>query len=136
MVTLFDADIVANPGARRLLAIWFLAQLGMSAQGVIAPYMSIYVLKRPDLMGVMPALFIGPLICSVPLWIALAGKFGRKRVWLASMMGASLSYALLTLLPPDDFRVMGVLLGMAGFFTGCIGPTRQNIWSVTWPCRE
>ena len=122
-------DVVANPEARRLLAIWFLAQLGMSAQGVIAPYMSIYVLKRPDLIGAMPALFIGPLICSVPLWIALAGRLGRKRVWLASMIGASLSYALLTFLPLDDFRVMGVLLGMAGFFTGCIGPIGPSFFA-------
>ena len=122
-------DVVANPDARRLLAIWFLAQLGMSSQGVIAPYMSTYVLKRPDLMGVMPALFIGPLICSVPLWIAAAAKFGRKRVWLASMAGASISYVLLTFLPPDDFRLMGVLLGTAGFFTGCVGPIGPSFFA-------
>lgn len=122
-------DLVADSHARRLLAIWFLAQLGMSSQGVIAPYMSTYVLKRPDLMGVMPALFIGPLIFSVPLWIALAGKLGRRRVWLASMAGAAVSYGLLTLLPPGDFRAMGLLLGVAGFFTGCVGPVGPSLFA-------
>ena len=103
-------DVVTNPHARRLLAIWFIAQLGMSSQGVIAPYMATYVMKRSDLMGVIPALFIGPLILSVPLWITLARRFGRKRVWLVSMRGASISYALLFLLPPNDFVVTGFLL--------------------------
>ncbi len=123
-------DVVTNPHARRLLAIWFITQLGMSSQGVIAPYMATYVMKRPDLMGVMPALFIGPLILSVPLWITLARRFGRKRVWLVSMLGASISYALLFLLPPHDFLVTGFLLGTAGFWTGCVGPIGPTFFAA------
>ncbi len=115
-------DMAANPNARRLLAVWFIAQLGMMSQGIIAPYMATYVLKRPDLMGVMPALFIGPLLLSVPIWIQLARRFGRKRVWLVSMLGAAASYASLFVLQADDLVLTGLLLGAAGFWTGCGGP--------------
>ncbi|MGH0029654.1 MAG: MFS transporter [Myxococcota bacterium] len=122
-------DVLANPLARRLLAIWFITQLGMSSQGVIAPYMSTYVLKRPDLMGVMPAIFIAPLILSVPLWIHLARRFGRKRVWLASMLGASVSYAGLFLPLHDDFGLTAALLACSGFFTGCGGPVGPTFFA-------
>jgi GPH family glycoside/pentoside/hexuronide:cation symporter len=122
-------DVAMNPIARRLLAIWFVAQIGMSSQGVIAPYMATYVLKRPDLMGVMPALFIAPMILSVPVWIGLARRFGRRRVWRASMLGASVSYALLFVLPSDDFAVMGSLLGLAGFWSGCMGPVGPTFFA-------
>ena len=102
----------------------------MSSQGVIAPYMATYVMKRPDLMGVMPALFIGPLVLSVPVWITLARRFGRKRVWLVSMLGGSISYALLFLLPPHDLAVTGFLLGTAGFWTGCVGPIGPTFFAA------
>ena len=122
-------QVARNAHARRLLGIWFLAMLAMSSLGVIAPYMAIYVLKRPDLIGVIPALFIGPLICSVPLWILWAGRHGRRRVWLWSMTGAAVSYSLLALLPADDFWVMGILLATAGFFTGCLGPIGPSFFA-------
>jgi Na+/melibiose symporter-like transporter len=115
-------QVARNGHARRLLGIWFLAQLGLVSLGVTAPYMATYVLKRPDLIAVIAALFIGPLICSVPLWILWAGRYGRRRMWLWSMIGASASYTLLALMPVDDFRVIGLLLATAGFFSGCLGP--------------
>ena len=115
-------DVITNRNARVLLGVWFIAQLGMSSQGVIAPYMSIYVLKRPDMIGVMPALFIGPLVMSVPVWIALARRFGAKRVWRASMIAGSFSFGALFWLPSDSFVGMAMLLGAAGFSSGCGGP--------------
>jgi GPH family glycoside/pentoside/hexuronide:cation symporter len=115
-------DVVGNADARRLLAVWFIAQLGMVSQGVVAPYMSTYVMKRPDLIGILPALFIGPLVASVPVWIALAHRFGAKRVWRASMFAGAAAYSALFWLPADGFAWIALLLGAAGFLTGCGGP--------------
>jgi Na+/melibiose symporter-like transporter len=122
-------ELLASRHARRLLIVWFGVHLGMSAQGVIAPYMSRYVVERPELMGVMPALFIAPLIASVPLWVRWSGRFGRKRVWLLSMRVGCLAYALLFAVPPDDFWITGALLATAGFFTGCAGPVGPSFFA-------
>lgn len=122
-------DVMANRSARRLTAIWFFSQMGTTAQGIVAPYVAVYVAKRPDLMGAFPAFFIGPLIASIPLWIFLARRFGRKRVWLTSMLGASVSYASLFFLPFDDPLPLALLLGAAGFWTGCTGPIAPTFFA-------
>ena len=120
-------DVLRSPHARRLLFVWFVDQLGLAAQGSVAPFMTIYILERPDLMGVMPAFFIGPLIASVPIWIRLSRRFGRKRVWLLAMLGASVSYLSLAGIQADDLVLAGVMLASAGFFTGCGGPIGPSL---------
>lgn len=122
-------ELLARPAARRLLGVSFVVQFGSSTQGVIAPYVSTYVVQRPDLMGVMPALFVGPLMLSVPLWVRWARLHGRKRVWGLSMLGASGAYALLFFAPLDDFRVTALLLATAGFFTGSSGPIAPSFFA-------
>jgi GPH family glycoside/pentoside/hexuronide:cation symporter len=124
-------DVIADRDARRLLGVWFIAQLGMASQGVIAPYMAIYVLQRPDLIGVMPALFIGPMVLSVPAWIALARRFGAQRVWRLSMFGGAIAYTGLFWLPADDFVWIAILLGSAGFSSGCGGPIGPSFFAAT-----
>jgi Na+/melibiose symporter-like transporter len=115
-------DVVANPQARRLLGVWFVDQIGLSAQGAVAPFMAIYVLQRPDLVGVLPACFIVPMILSVPFWIRVAGRYGSRGTWSAAMFGAALAYLPLFGLRADAFPMAAALLGCAGFFSGSSGP--------------
>jgi Na+/melibiose symporter-like transporter len=114
--------VLANPDGRRLYFIWFVDQLAMSSQGAIAPYMTIYVIERPDLIGMMPVFFIGPMILAVPFWVRLARRWGAKRAWFVSMWGASASYASLFLLDSDRVWLAPIVLAASGFCTGCGGP--------------
>lgn len=114
--------VLENREARRLYMVWFVDQLAMASQGAIAPYMTIYVLQRPDLIGAMPAFFIGPMVLSVPLWIRLSRRVGAKRAWLVSMWGAAASYASLFFLDADRVWLAPVALAISGFCTGCGGP--------------
>jgi Na+/melibiose symporter-like transporter len=123
-------NLITNRDARRLLGIWFFAQLGMASQGVIAPYMAIYVLGRPDLIGVLPALFIGPLVLSVPVWIGLAHRFGAPRAWRLSMVAGALAYSALFMLPADDFAWIAILLAAAGFSSGAAGPLGPTFFAT------
>ena len=123
-------SIVTNRDARRLLSIWFFAQLGMASQGVIAPYMAIYVFGRPDLIGVLPALFIGPLVLSVPVWIGVARRFGALRTWRLSMVAGSIAYSALFVLPADDFTWIATLLAAAGFSSGAAGPLGPTFFAT------
>jgi len=123
-------SVFANRDARRLLVIWFFSQLGMASQGVIAPYMAIYVFGRPDLIGVLPALFIVPLVLSVPVWIGLARRLGALRAWRLSMVAGALAYSTLFLLPTDDFTWIAILLAAAGFSSGAAGPLGPTFFAT------
>jgi len=120
-------DVMANPHARRLLFVWFVDQLGMASQGAVAPFMAIYLLKRPDAIGLLPAFYIAPMILSIPLWIHLSRRFGKRRVWLVAMVGAAVSYASLFGLQANDLALAAVLLAGAGFWSGCGGPLGPSL---------
>ena len=114
--------VLGNPQARRLLFVAFAEAMAMGAQGAVAPYMAIYVLERPDMIGVLPAFFIGPMVLSVPLWITLSRRFGKQRVWLVAMCGASAAYASLFTLNAGELASAFAMLAVAGVFSGCGGP--------------
>lgn len=124
------ADVLASPRLRRLLAVWFFAQMGMSAQGIVAPYMARYVFARPELMGVLPALFIGPLVVSIPVWVWAAGRFGPRRVWLVAMALGVGAYAVLTAVPVAHLGITAVLLAVCGFATGATGPIGPSLFAT------
>jgi GPH family glycoside/pentoside/hexuronide:cation symporter len=114
--------VLGNAQARRLLFVAFSENMAMGAQGAVAPFMAIYVLERPDMIGLLPACFIGPMVLSVPLWIALARSFGRERIWIVALCGGSAAYAMFFTLDTGDLVPALAMLAVAGTFSGCGGP--------------
>ena len=123
------SEVWANQDARGLCLIWFFAQMGTAAQGIIAPYMASYVLRRPEMTGVLPALYITPMVVSVPFWVWLARRVGPKRAWFVSVVGAGFSYLLLFPLSGDDVFQTSFFLGLAGFLSGCTGPVGPTLFA-------
>jgi GPH family glycoside/pentoside/hexuronide:cation symporter len=115
-------DLVVNRHARRLLFVWCLDQMGLATQGAVAPYLAIYVIQRPDLVGVLPACFIVPMMLSVPIWVRAARRYGPRRTWSFALLGGALAYVPLFWLQADAFVWAAVALAFAGFFMGCGGP--------------
>jgi GPH family glycoside/pentoside/hexuronide:cation symporter len=115
-------DLGANRHARRLLFVWCLDQGGLATQGAVAPYLAIYVLQRPDLVGILPACFIVPMMLSVPLWIRGARRYGSRRTWTFALLGGALAYVPVFWLQADAFLWAAAALAFAGFFMGCGGP--------------
>jgi GPH family glycoside/pentoside/hexuronide:cation symporter len=115
-------DLVANRPARRLLFVWCLAQGGLATQGAVAPYLAIYVIQRPDLVGVLPACFIVPMMLSVPVWVRAAKRYGPRRTWTFALLGGALAYVPLFWIQADAFLWAAAALAFAGFFMGCGGP--------------
>lgn len=119
--------VLANRPARRLFFTWFFSCIATSAQGAAAPFMVLYLFRRPDLMGVLPAFFIGPLIASVPLWIVLARRIGQRRAWSGSLVLGAVAYASLFGLEPDDVVRAAAALALAGIATACSGPVGPSL---------
>lgn len=119
-------DVLANRNARALLLAQFVQILGAATLGVLAPYYYQYVLGRPDLIAVMPAIFVVSSIVAIPVWIRLTGKFGKARMWQVALVGAALAFGAVGLVPPGGVAPVGLLMVATGFCIGCgtmVGPS-------------
>jgi GPH family glycoside/pentoside/hexuronide:cation symporter len=80
------------------------------------------VIQRPDLVGVLPACFIVPMMLSVPVWVRAAKRYGPRRTWTFALLGGALAYVPLFWIQADAFLWAAAALAFAGFFMGCGGP--------------
>jgi Na+/melibiose symporter-like transporter len=112
-------DVLANPHARLLLTVQFCQLAGSGVLGLMAPYLMRYVVKRPDLVGVMPGLFVVSTIVSIPIWVRITRHVGKKNAWIAGLFGSGVSFGAILMVGEGDLVLLGVLLCSAGFFVGC-----------------
>ncbi|MCZ6657535.1 MAG: MFS transporter [Gammaproteobacteria bacterium] len=122
-------DVFAYPAARVLLGARFLVMVGIGTQATIAPYIAIYVLERPDLIGLLPACYIGPLVLSIPLWVRASKKIERLKLWRFSLLGATLAYPPMFFIDDDTVWLMVVMLAIAGVWGGATGPLGPSLLS-------
>jgi GPH family glycoside/pentoside/hexuronide:cation symporter len=72
------ADVLRNPHARVLLLVFVIQQLGVASLMTIMPYLSEYVLATPQwTFAFIGALFLSAIV-SVPLWIRMKPRGGKK----------------------------------------------------------
>lgn len=116
------ADVLRNAGARRILAVQFIDSLGLGVLGVLAPYMAEYVIRRPDLIGFLPAAYTVSVLVSIPLWVRASRRFGKRQVWIVAMIGVALSFGATIFVGENDVALVLALLAAAGLFGGCGGP--------------
>lgn len=119
-------DLLRNAQARRLFTVWGVDQLGLAVGGIVGPYVAVYLLERPDLVGAVPAMFLVPSILSVPFWVRRARHLGRTRAWRFSLRLAAVSFLPLAFGPLDALPLVATCLITAGLASGCagaIGPT-------------
>jgi GPH family glycoside/pentoside/hexuronide:cation symporter len=112
-------DVLGNPHARLLLTVQFCQLAGSGVLGLMAPYLMRYVVKRPDLVGVMPGIFVVLTIVSIPIWLRITRHVGKKSAWITGLLGSGVSFGGILLVGEGDLILLGVLLGCAGFFAGC-----------------
>jgi GPH family glycoside/pentoside/hexuronide:cation symporter len=119
-------DVLGNPHSRVLIGIFFLEQLGFSGLVVLLPYLSDYVLQTPGSTALYLFGAIGAALLSIPAWIAVSRRFGKKRVWLWSVFGKTLLFAVLFFLGEGDLvPLVAVTVGF-GLMNGCgsvVGPS-------------
>jgi GPH family glycoside/pentoside/hexuronide:cation symporter len=119
----FDAlrDVWRNPHARVLLTVWFVEGLGGGVLGVLAPFITLYVLRRPDLIALIPSFFVVAGVLSIPLWIALSRRFGKRDVWLAAICGNGLFFGATFFVQEGQLPLLCLLLVGAGASNACGG---------------
>ncbi len=114
-------DVSRNPHARVLLAAWFVEALGGGVLGVLAPYLTEYVFKRPDLIAVVPAFYVVPSALSIPVWISLSRRFGKRTVWRPAVVAHGVCFGLTFFVQEGQILALALLMVGAGVAGGCGG---------------
>ena len=122
-------DIWQNSHARLLLVVIFIENLGGATITILTLYTAQYVMNAPQLA---PVFILAYMVCSfalTPLWIPLARRFGKKRLWLISMLTTAGTFgAMITLEPGMELRLicLAALAGAAGSCGGTINPSIKS----------
>jgi GPH family glycoside/pentoside/hexuronide:cation symporter len=120
-------DVTRNPHARLLIAVWFIESMGIGILGILSPYQIEYVLMRKDMTAVLPAAFVATLVLSVPIWVWISQKIGKRDAWRSAMVLGGLGFGATFFAGPGDIAFMAVTLVVAGFAFGCGGAVGPSI---------
>jgi GPH family glycoside/pentoside/hexuronide:cation symporter len=112
-------DVVRNPHARLLLVIFFLEQLGFGAVGSLLPYASEYVFHTPGWTAAYLLAFTLPVLVTIPLWIRLSRRFGKRRVWWVSLGVKAAGFTVLLFAPTDALPIVFASIAVIGVGHAC-----------------
>jgi GPH family glycoside/pentoside/hexuronide:cation symporter len=113
------ADIWHNPHARLLIIVTFIENIGSAAIGVLTLYVAQYVVGAPALAPLFILCYMVPSTLSVPMWLPVARRFGKVRLWMFSMILTGVSFGSMFALPfLDTITVKSVYIAIAAVFAG------------------
>lgn len=121
-------DVLVNPHARLLLLVFGIESLGAATIGVLTPYVAQYVVKRPEVGPPAIAVYMLASILFVPVWLPLSRRFGKKALWMASMLLTAGSFGSMIFLTENAIALMTILAFLAGTAASCgamMGPSIQ-----------
>jgi GPH family glycoside/pentoside/hexuronide:cation symporter len=114
-------DVLATSAARRLLAVQFIEAVGVGAVGTMAPYIAEYLLRQPEVVGLLPAAYVISGIAAIPVWVRISKTYGKRETWIAAMWLAAASFAGIWTVGAGDLAKLLGLLVVAGAAMGCGG---------------
>jgi GPH family glycoside/pentoside/hexuronide:cation symporter len=119
-------DVFRNRHARLLLGVFFLEMLGYQVFVTLLPYLTEYILETPGATAFYLFGAIAATLLTIPIWIPLSRRFGKVRVWIASLVIKMVVFAGLGLLGAGDWLAISVLTVTFGAATGggaVLGPS-------------
>ena len=120
-------DVLKNPHAGRLLAVGFIQNIPLGVLGTIMPFYMAYVIRRPDMIGTVPAVFVILNVLSVPLWVRLSRTWGKRRTWILGMVLCALGFGSGSLVAAGAALPLAVVLAFAGAGMGCGGTMSHSM---------
>ena len=123
------SDVIKNPHALLLLVVFFIENLGGATIGILTPYIAEYIVGRPEKTVIYILLYLVPSVLSVPLWIPLSRKVGKKNMWLFSMLVTAFGFGGMFFLEEGSDLLISVLAIICGLGAGSgavVGPSIQS----------
>jgi Na+/melibiose symporter-like transporter len=111
-------EVSKNPHARLLFLVYFIENMGFGAVAALTLYLTRYVIERPDMGGLVALAYFIPAAALVTVWIPIARRIGKRKLWLISMVVTALSLGSTVVLPFVSNDVGLVILITAVAFAG------------------
>jgi len=121
------ADVWKNRHARLLLAVTLVENLGGATIGILTLYVSEYIVGDANLAPVFILCYMVPSVASVPLWIPLSRRIGKKRLWLGAQLLTGFSFGGMFFLGHGDVYLISILATTAGIAAGAGGTIAPSI---------
>ncbi len=121
-------DVWANPHARLLLIVFVIENLGAATIGILTFYVAKYIIGRVDLTWFFILCYMFASIGFTPIWLPLSRRFGKKPLWIFSMLLTSLAFGGMFFLTEGAVLLISVLAALGGTAASCgamVGPSIQ-----------
>ena len=123
------SDVVKNRYALLLLIVFFIESLGGATIGILTPYVAEYVVERPEKTVIYILLYLIPSVLSVPLWVPLSRRIGKKAMWIFSMLMTGFGFGGMFFLEAGSDTLISVLAVVCGLGAGSgavVAPSIQS----------
>lgn len=121
-------DVFRNRHARLLLVVFLAESLGVATINALTIYVAEYVVGTPELAPLYILFYMIPSAASVPFWVRASRHYGKKRIWIVSMLIAAFGFGAMFLLENGDVALISVLafvLGVGGGAGSVVAPSIQ-----------
>ncbi|MBN1880699.1 MAG: MFS transporter [Deltaproteobacteria bacterium] len=99
-------------------AVYVLSSMGYTLLSTSIIYYAKYWLGNEPFFTTMMGLVLGFVLVSIPIWVFLSGKIGKKETFIAGLLVFIIAMALLPLHPPRITPFIYVIMIIAGFGSG------------------
>jgi GPH family glycoside/pentoside/hexuronide:cation symporter len=122
-------DVLRNPHARLLLAVFVLQQTAVGCITVMTPYFAQYILGDPSAVTwILGAYFVSSLL-AIPFWVQIGHRFEKKSLIVAAMAVIGVALGAIGFLGEGDLRVAIAVICLAGCAGGgldVLGPSLES----------
>jgi GPH family glycoside/pentoside/hexuronide:cation symporter len=120
-------DVFKNQHARLLLVVFGIETFGAACIGLMVPYIVEYVLPMREMMVPILIAYTIPQFALAPLWMTLARRYGKKPLWLFSMLLSAVAFFGLFLQQDAGpwIWILAFLVGVAGGCGAVVAPAIQ-----------
>jgi len=112
------SDVFRNKHARILLIGFLVESVGGATIGILTPYVAEYIVGRPEKTVIYILLYLIPSVFSVPLWLPLSRRMGKKNMWIFSMLVTGLGFGGMFFLTEGSDILISVLAVICGLGAG------------------
>lgn len=103
----------------RLLCAWMINGLAAGLPAVCFPLFVRYYLELDqDVENILILAYFAAAILAIPLWVVMAGRLGKHRVWCLAMIMAIVAFAFVPFLGAGDAVAFGIICLVTGAALG------------------
>jgi len=110
--------VMADGAFRRLLAVFIASGIAAALPATLFLFFVADVLRLEQASGPLLALYFVAGAASLPLWVRLAGRYGRVAAWLGAMLLSIVAFAGASLLGAGDLWPFAIICLASGLALG------------------